>query len=454
MDKKTMMENLVRAVHEKGGFTGTWLYAEKGGIVSKGAIGVNDLEKGIPIAEDMVFDLASVTKQFTASAVMLLRRRGLLSLDDAVTKFFPDIPFPGVTVRHLLTHTGGLPDYEEWITKTATAEKTIPGNDIIIRFLKESGEKAAFAPGEKWAYCNTGYCVLAQIVETVSGVPFEDFLEQNIFIPAGMTATKIYHRRKDGLAIPNLALGMVLENGRYLLPDDSVSQNDVVPLDGVNGDGLVHSNIFDLFRWDRVLREGTILTHEEQAEMYTPCRLNSGELPVDDEEDGNPHYGFGWEIIHDPEHGLIVCHSGFWPEYSTWYERFLDEDKVLIKLACRDQTDARANNALVPGLRAIAMDQEPEPVRTAEEIAVKNPDKSGWEACCGKYEKPDADLIADEVLMRNGELFVRLILNAGLKEEWKLYPLGENEFGVKRFSFTLQFGEGTLSYRGHTCKKL
>ena len=127
MDKKTMIENLVRDAHEKGGFSGTWLYAEKGEIVSKGAIGVNDIEKGTPITEDMVFDLASVTKQFTAAAVLMLRRKGLLSLDDEITKFFPELPFPGVTIRHLLTHTGGLPDYEEWITKTAAAEGTIPG---------------------------------------------------------------------------------------------------------------------------------------------------------------------------------------------------------------------------------------------------------------------------------------------------------------------------------------
>ncbi|MBR4636303.1 MAG: beta-lactamase family protein [Clostridia bacterium] len=118
-----------------------------------------------------------------------------------MTKFFPKLPFPGVTIRHLLTHTGGLPDYEDWITETATAEGTIPGNDIMIRFLCESGEGPEFAPGEKWEYSNTGYCVLAQIIEKVAGEPFETLLEKNIFKPAGMTATKVYHRRKDRITI-------------------------------------------------------------------------------------------------------------------------------------------------------------------------------------------------------------------------------------------------------------
>lgn len=457
MDKKAIIEKLVREAHEKGGFSGTWLYAEKGEIVSKGAIGVNDPEKGTPITEDMVFDLASVTKQFTAAAVMLLKRRGLLSLDDEITKFFPDLPFPGVTVRHLLTHTGGLPDYEEWIEKTALAEGNIPGNDIMIRFLTESGEGAEFAPGEKWEYSNTGYCVLAQIVETVSGVPFEEFLERNIFIPAGMNSTKVYHRRKDNTAVPNLALGMVYEDGRYILPDDSSDKDNsnVVQLDGMNGDGLVHSNIFDLFRWDRVLREGSVITLEEQAQMYTPVLLNNGEYGEDDDLIGPSRYGYGWDITNDHEHGLIVAHSGGWPGYTLWFERFIDEDKVIIKLSCREQTDGRALKVFVPGLHAIACGVEPEPVRTIEEIAEKDPDKSGWEALCGRYEKPDDDLFVDEVFLKDGGLFARFMTDTGRSWDWKLFPLGANEFGVKRwYSVTFKFEDGSISYGGYTLKKL
>ena len=108
---ETMMENLARAMQEKDGFNGTWLYAEKGEIVSKGALGFRDPEDTLPITEDTVFQLASVSKTFTAAAVMLLARQGLLSPEDEITKFFPEIPYPGVTVRHLLTHTSGVPDY-------------------------------------------------------------------------------------------------------------------------------------------------------------------------------------------------------------------------------------------------------------------------------------------------------------------------------------------------------
>ena len=456
-DKRKMMDELVRAAHEKGAFNGAWLYAENGEIVSKGAVGWRDIEDKEPLREDCVFDLASVTKQFTAAAVMLLRRRGLLDLDDEITKFFPALPFPGVTVRHLLHHTGGLPDYMDWVDKTAREEKTIPGNDVVVRFLCESGEAAQFAPGEQWEYSNTGYCLLAQIVETVSGVKFEDFLRQEIFEPAGMHATRVYHRRKDKIAIENLAWGLSLPLGgdRYALPDDLAEESAAVTCDGMNGDGLVHSNIFDLFAWDRALRNETVLTKEEQALMYTPGTLNSGEPGIDrdDDTDVDYCYGFGWDILNDPDFGLIVCHSGGWPGYSLWYERFVDADRVLIRLRCRDVRDERASAALIRGMTAITRDREPEPVRSIEELAVPNPDKGSWEGLCGKYDYGIGDFRIHEIVMKDGALYARA--SQGERAcTLRLYPLGENRFGIKDLDADLTFADGTLTLYGETGKKL
>ena len=456
MDKKERIEKLAHDAHEKGGFTGAWLYAENGEIVSAGAIGVNDFATGAPITADMVFDLASISKQFTATAVMLLKRKGLLSLDDEITKFFPEVPFPGVTVYHLLTHTGGLPDYMDWCYQTAKAEHTIPKNDIVIRFLKESGKKAEFAPGEQWEYSNTGYCVLAQIVEKVAGEPFETFLEKNIFIPAGMTATKVYHRRKDGITIPNLALGMIFEDGRWILPDDSKSKdsNDVVPLDGMNGDGLVHSNVFDLFRWDKALREEKVLTKEEQEMMRTPAKLNSGELAVDDDEDGHPNYGFGWDILNDPQYGTVVFHSGSWTGYYSWYERFLDADKVLVFLRCRSKVDARACEGFYAGTRAIATGREPAPVRSIEEVAIQKPDKTKWENFCGKYEKKVEDFPIEEVYSKDGDLYMKVVFGEDEVYDFRLYPIVENRFGRKGGLVEITFGDNCLVIDGIACKKI
>ena len=457
MDKKTIMENLARESYEKGGFNGAWLYAEKGEIVSKGALGFRDPEDTLPITEDTIFQLASVTKQFTAAAVMLARREGLLELDDEITKYFPEIPYPDVTIRHLLTHTSGIPDYfddADWFIKIWKEEKRVPGNDEILRFLCETEAKPYFAPGEGLAYSNTGYNLLALLVERLSGVPYEDFLQKNIFEPAGMGSTRCCHIRRDGIPFENFARATVFEDGKYVADVDSAEDGDVVAFDGLNGDDYVYTNIFDMLRWDRALREGKVLTLEEQKLMYTPAKLNNGEDAVYHEDEGLG-YGFGWFVGRDEELGRIVSHSGGMPGVATWLERFIDADRMLVILACRDFADARAFLAFERGMRAVARDKEPEPVITIEDIAIKDPDKSKWESFCGKYEHPeDADFIIDEVWMQDGELHAKAIDEDGDEMTFRLYPIGEDEFGRKGGMLKLKFGDGCVMYDDFTCKKL
>ena len=297
MDKNAMMQNLAREAHEKGGFNGTWLYAEHGEIVSKGAIGFRDPENTLPVTEDTIFQLASVSKTFTAAAVMLVVRQGLLNLEDKIVKFFPELTaYEGVTVRHLLNHTGGVPDYfddMDWFFRIWNEEKRVPGNDEIVRFLCETKCKPSFAPGEGFEYSNTGYNLLALLVERLSGVPYEDFLQKNIFEPAGMTSTLCRHIRRDGIPFENFARATVLEDGKWVADVDSAKYGNVVAFDGLNGDDYVFSNVFDMLKWDRALREGKVLTLEEQQQMYARTKLNNGEDSVYDEDDGSS-YGLGW----------------------------------------------------------------------------------------------------------------------------------------------------------------
>ncbi|MBR6970001.1 MAG: beta-lactamase family protein [Firmicutes bacterium] len=457
MDKNTMMQNLARELQKKDSFNGAWLYAEKGGIVSKGVLGFRDPENTLPITEDTIFQLASVTKQFTAAAVMLVRRKGLLGLDDEITKYFPEIPYLGVTVRHLLSHTSGIPDYFDdanWIIRIWKEEKRVPGNDEILRFLRETKAKPYFAPGEGLRYSNTGYNLLALLVERLSGVPYEEFLQKNIFEPAGMSSTRCCHIRRDGVPFENYAQATVFEDGKCVADVDSGETGDVVAFDGLNGDDYVYTNIFDMFKWDRVLRESKVLTKEEQQLMYTPGKLNNGEDAVYDEEDGLG-YGFGWAIGRDEELGLVVSHSGGMPGVATWFERFIDADRVLVILSCRDYQDVRAYLGYWDGMEAIARDKEPAPIVSLEDIAIKNPDKSKWASCCGRYEHPeDADFIVDEVFLKDGELHAKAIDEDGDEISFRLYPIGENEFGRKGGLLKLTFGDDCVIYDDFTCKKL
>ncbi|MBQ2191921.1 MAG: beta-lactamase family protein, partial [Clostridia bacterium] len=320
MEKKQLIEKLARTAFEKDSFNGAWLYAENGEVVSKGALGWRDPDGTLPVDENTIFQLASVTKQFTAAAVMLTVRRGLLGLDDELTKFFPELEkYRGVTIRHLLTHTSGIPDYfddADWFIDLWKKEDRVPANPEIVRFLLETKAEPYGAPGEKFQYSNTGYNLFAEIVERVNGVPFEEFLQKNIFEPAGMNSTRCRHIRRDGVPFENYARATVNENGRFVADVDSEEDRDVIAFDGLNGDDYVYTNVFDMFRWDRVLRGGSVLTREELEQMYTPAVLNGGEAYSDEDGEG---YGFGWSITQDEKLGLIVSHSGGMPGVHTWF---------------------------------------------------------------------------------------------------------------------------------------
>ena len=457
MDKKTTMENLARSAYEKGSFNGAWLYAENGEIVSKGAFGWVDAENTLPMREDSIFEMASVTKMFTGTAVMLLVREGKLSLDEEYTELFPEYPYKGVTIRHLLTHTSGMPDFdvEDLVGPVLDEEKRIPANSEIIRLLREAGEDPACAPGESFSYSDVNYMLLANAVEKVSGMKFEDFMKKRVFEPAGMKDSGIYHTRRDGRPSDRFTRNMVLEADGSYVPSDvsTLTARYVVGSDGMNGCDYLYTTIFDMLAWDRALRKEKVLTREEQNAMYAPMPLLNGEIAGADEDGGG--YGFGWGFITEPEMGLVVSHSGGMPGLGTWFERFVDQNRVIIVMNCRDYSDVRAFLSFERGLEAIARGKEPEPFRTLEDITIKDPDKSRWESFCGKYEHPgDADFIVDEVFMKDGDLWAKAIDEDGDEMRFRLYPIGENEFGRKGGMLKLKFGEGCLSFDDITCKKL
>lgn len=455
MNKKEIIEQLTKDAFEKAGFNGTWLYAENGNIISKGAYGFTDAENKLPMKEDTIFEMASVKKMFTATAIMLLVRDNKLNLDDEYTKYFPEYPYKGVKIRHLLTHTSGMPDdfeTENWVCPIWENEKRIAPCDEILKFIIDSNEEASHAPGETFRYTDIGYCLLANLVEKLSGIKFEDYLKKNIFEPAGMKESGIYHTRRDGRPSDRFARNMVLEKDGYVPSDLSEETAPyVVGSDGLNGCDYLYTTIFDMLAWDRALREEKVLTKEEQMIMFTPVKLLNGETFYDEPGEG---YGFGWAVIQDDLHGLIVNHSGGMPGLETFFERFVDENKVLIIFNCRDFTDLRGFGSFWEGMRATARDEEPSPVTAIEDISVKNPDKSKWESFCGKYEHPENDeIIIDKIFIKNDELYANAIFY-GEELTFRLYQIGENEFGRKLGMFTAKFGDDSIMFEDCICKKI
>src|SRR5258705_2018181 len=309
-------------------FNGTILVAEKGKPIYQQAFGYADYNSKRMLNDSSVFELASVSKQFTAMGIMILKDRKLLSYENNIKKYFPQLPYDNITIKNLLTHTSGIPSYEDQFEKNWDRKK-IAFNKDIIDMLIQRHDTLFFKPGTKWQYSNTGYALLALIIEKVSGMRYNDFMAKNIFQPLGMTHTYIYNTRRSTKKIPNnYALGFVYSDSlkRYILPD-SLSKFDMVYyLDGIVGDGCVNSTTGDLFKWDRALYSNKLVSKASLDEMLSPLVRTS---PID----STSFYGFGVGVQPKSEKGKVISHTGGWPGYRTLIVCWPEIDQTVIILS-------------------------------------------------------------------------------------------------------------------------
>ena len=299
--------------------------------------GVTDLRTLHPIDASTNFRLASFTKQFTAACIMLLVHDGKLHYDDHLTDIFPQFPAYGksITVRNLLNHTSGLPDYEDILMQQYpnTPEAKIPQiHDAGVLKLLEQQTSGRFPPGTKWEYSNSGYAVLAMIVEKISDQPFGQFLQERIFVPLQMNHTLAYEKGKN--EVPHRAYGHTKPDPSKLGQSEKGvwRETDQSPTSAVLGDGGIYSSIDDLAKWDRALRDHTLLTEAEMQPALTPVRLKGGPAKFPDAT--TPSYGFGWFL--NPYKGhKRMSHDGETVGFRTTIQRFPDDDLTIIVLANR-----------------------------------------------------------------------------------------------------------------------
>jgi CubicO group peptidase (beta-lactamase class C family) len=301
------------------------LVVKDGEAVFRKGYGVTDLRTFEKIGPETNFRLASLTKQFTATAVMLLVHDGKLRYEDRLTDVFRDFPAYGnaITIRQLLNHTSGLVDYEDIMAKeyAGMADDKIPqiSDAGVLDLLKrETGTK--FAPGKRWEYSNSGYVLLAMVVEKRSGMRFADFLRQRIFAPLEMTGTVAHEKGRD--EITHRAYGHSRTAAGW-------SETDQSSTSATLGDGGVYTSLDDLEKWDRALTAHTLLTAKESA----PLQQLDGSLA--------PLYGFGWFL--NPYRGhRRYAHYGETVGFRTAIQRFPDDHLTVIVLANRSDADAPA----------------------------------------------------------------------------------------------------------------
>lgn len=304
-------------------FNGNILIAEKGSIIYKKSFGLANEDTKEKLNENSIFELASVTKPFTAMAIMILKEQGKLNIDDKITKHLPELSnYDTITIRNLIHHTGGLPDYMTLMNPIWDVNK-IATNTDVINMLKELHPTVLFEPNTKVAYSNTGYVLLASIIERVSGTTYADFLDTAIFKPLKMTRTFVNNGRLSTRKISNYASGYIYVGGKYILPDDFDRTKFVIWLDGIVGDGSINSTTIDLLKWDRALYTNTLVSKESMEDIFKNGSLNDGSLTK---------HAFGWRVLETVPFGKIARHSGGWPGYVTYIERNLDTDKTVIIL--------------------------------------------------------------------------------------------------------------------------
>jgi CubicO group peptidase (beta-lactamase class C family) len=287
------------------------LVSRNGEIVRAQGFGFSNVELQVPVRPETLFQSGSVGKQFTATAIMMLVEEGKISLDDPITKYFPDAPanWKPVTVRNLLSHTGGFTDYP----KDFDFRKDYTEDDLLKIV---AGTPLAFLPGTKWSYSNLGYLTLGILIHRVTGKFYGDVLEERIFHPLGMQSTRIM---SEADIIPNRAAGYRLVKGQLK------NQEWVSPTLNTTADGSLYFSIVDLAKWDAALYTEKLLKRSSLEQMWTVVKLNDG-------KPNSGNYGFGWEITSSHGHRLID-HDGAWQGFKTQISRYVDDKLTVVVLS-------------------------------------------------------------------------------------------------------------------------
>jgi CubicO group peptidase (beta-lactamase class C family) len=298
---------------QKAGFNGTVLFAENGEIIFSKAYGFANLKTKDSLTMESAFQLASVSKPITALAVLILKQDGKLGLDDTLQTYIPELPYRGITIRHLLTHRSGLPNYmyfaeEDWPDK----EVPLKNRDVIDLMVKNN-YKPYYLPDKRYNYSNTNYAVLAYIVEQVSGMRFETFVQKRIFDACHMANSSIYNKNTSPI-----------NTSPVIGYPSTRSEAENTFLNGVVGDKGVYCSAYDLLMLDQALYTDKPVSLATRMEAFTPHHKDLRP---------NDNYGLGWRLDVSDSNNPAVYHSGWWKGFRTYFIRELGEKRTVIILS-------------------------------------------------------------------------------------------------------------------------
>ena len=338
--KSNQYSKFISEMKSKGITTGNILVYENGEIVFQSSDGLRSIEPIDSLSLDSQFRLASVSKQFTGAAIMKLKQAGSIDYDQRVKTILTDFPHDNITIKHLLHHTSGIADYIKIINKNfvpqESARRYILGNNEILEIFYDTNPKLNFQPGEKFEYSNTGYLVLASIVEKVSNQHFRDFLKENIFEPIGMSHTTLYnYQESDDSNMPDRVFGYKKRKKEYML-------NDYHLVNDVRGDGGIYSTLNDLYKWNMALINYKLLPKEYLDKAWSSGTLNNGK---------KTNYGFGW-FLEDKSKPKAVSHAGGWVGFVTYLYNEIETKSGYVILTNNSTDNAFDFKNVIDSIRA------------------------------------------------------------------------------------------------------
>lgn len=311
--KAASIDSLVQHKFRSQGFNGVLLVAHRGQILYESAVGMASGKRGDSLSTDALFELASVSKQFTAVAILQLMEAGKLSLSDSIQRFFPDFPHRGITVHMLLAHRGGLSNYMYDADRIWPDHSEYLDNQKLVELLSEQPQQPFYTPDRRYDYSNTGYALLAAIVEEVSGMRFRDYARKYLFEPAGMHTAFVINPKRS---LPKAALS---GHTGYFRPVTTQYF-----LNGVVGDKGIYASARDLYAWEQALFRNKLISASSMDLALQPHNPRNRRLAS---------YGYGWRM-YTTLHGYEVrFHGGWWRGFKTLLVHMPEDETCIIALS-------------------------------------------------------------------------------------------------------------------------
>lgn len=416
--KSERLDSIFTLLNQNDRFNGSILIAEKGVPIFEKSFGFANVKQQELLTNNTIYKLNSVTKQFTAMGIIILKNKGKLKLTDKLSEYIPELKFyKNVTIQHLLNHTHGIPDYDTLFEEKWNKHKIADNKDIIKLYKKYKPSKR-FNPGEEFFYGGIGFEVLAVIIERISHQTYHDFLIENIFNPLKMENTFHYHRFGNKLIKKNIAIGYIYSDNlkKRERPELLTNKAEVTWSNGIYGSGNIHTTTSDLLKWDRALYDEKFISKSDLNLIFQPTLLN----------DGNKiNYGFGWWIIDKENIGKVVYHAGNSNGFETHFERHLDSDKTIIILQNFDAT-----TPAIGAIDAILYNQPLDFVVSRKEIKLSEKSLKQFE---GDYAINDD--FSFKVFVKDSVLFAQLTGQSAIE----LHAETQDSFFVKKVDVQFEF---------------